>query len=250
MSSSLPPEIVDLVIDQLRDEPATLRACCLVSKSWIPRARSHLFAHVKFIAQKTPITSWIETFPDPSNSPAHHTRSLTIQRLPAFITTGVDVGSWIRTFQNVVDLRFEHITWPDHQAPLAPFHGFSHTVRSLRLTYTSFEVFDLVCSFPLLEDLALVGLRPKDDIVGLKSPSTSPKLTGSLNISTNVGTRSAIRRLLDFPNGLHFTKIALTCLGGDFGAAADLVSRCSGSLESLDIRCFLSGASPSASLVG
>ncbi|KAF9789198.1 hypothetical protein BJ322DRAFT_1000595, partial [Thelephora terrestris] len=44
----LPPEILDLVTDNLSDEPSTLKACCLVSKSWVPRTRKHLFASVKF----------------------------------------------------------------------------------------------------------------------------------------------------------------------------------------------------------
>ena len=54
MSSFLPPEILDLVIDQLLDEPATFKVCCIASKSWIPRARNHLFARVEFNAQRHP----------------------------------------------------------------------------------------------------------------------------------------------------------------------------------------------------
>ena len=48
MSCTLPPEILDLIIDHLHDEPATLKTCCVVSKSWVPRTRKHLFALVEF----------------------------------------------------------------------------------------------------------------------------------------------------------------------------------------------------------
>ena len=52
-----PPEIFDLIIDHLQDEPITLKACCLVSKSWVPRSRMHIFAHVEFDPVGTPVES-------------------------------------------------------------------------------------------------------------------------------------------------------------------------------------------------
>ena len=254
MSWSLPPEIFDLIIDQLHDEPTTLKACCVVSKSWIPRTRSHLFAHVKFGVIARPVELWMKAFPDPSNSPAHHTRRLTIRYLPAITTTDASVAGWIRTFRSVVHLHFEYVTWGAHQTPLAPFYGFSHTVRSLRLAFTSFEVFDLICSFPLLEDLTFVSLLEDLASVSLyasrwSAPSTSPRLTGSLDLSAIGGIRSAARRLSDFPGGLRFTKITLSCLGDDLESTTHLVSRCSDTLESLDICCFLMSAFPPASII-
>jgi len=249
MSDSLPPEIRDLVIDQLCDESVTLKACCLASKSWIPRTRSHLFAHVEFDTLGS-VRSWMEIFPDPSNSPAHHTRSLVISDLPTCIALGMDMDGCIRAFRNVEHLHLERSIWTSHPAALVPFFGFSPAVRSLRLTSTSLEVFDLICSFPLLEDLALVDLCPEDGTVnGRKAPSTSPKLTGSLDLGARGGIRSATRRLLDFPGGLRFAKITMECIGKDFGSATDLVSRCSGTLESLNIHCFLAGAFSSVSLI-
>jgi len=249
MSCSLPPEILDGIIDQLNDEPTTLKACCLVSKSWIPRTRKRLFAHVKFGAGEHHFASWMKTFSDPSNSPAHHTRSLTIYRFATVTTTDAEVACCVRTFQNVVRLHFKGLIWANHKAPLVPFYGSSHTVRSLRLTYTSFEVFDLVCSFPLLEDLALVSLCPWSGASVRSAPSTSPKLTGSLELSSIGGIRFAIRRLLDFPDGLHFTKITVSCFSEDSESTADLVARCSGTLESLRIHSFVPGEFLSAPLV-
>ena len=45
----LPAEILDYIIDHLHDTEDALRNCSLVSKSWIPRTRTHLFADVKLI---------------------------------------------------------------------------------------------------------------------------------------------------------------------------------------------------------
>ena len=249
MSRSLPPEILDAVIDQLHDEPTTLKPCCLVSKSWIPRTRRHLFARVEFDGMGYPFESWMKAFPDPSNSPAHHTRTLSISYLPeASVSVGTD--GWIRAFSNVVHFHFERTIWAGYDVPLAPFFGFSPAVRSLHLTSTSSEVFDLICSFPLLEDLALVNFCPEGGAVGWNAPSTSPKLTGSLNLTARDGINTATRRLLDFQGGLRFARITVACIGQDFGSATDLVSRCSGTLESLNVCCFPIGMFPSVSLIG
>jgi len=249
MSRHLPLEMLDLIIDQLHDEPTTLKSCCLVSKSWIPRTRRHLFASVAFDTVGHPFTSWLKMFPNPLNSPARHIRSLSVHRLPAITTTDAGVASCIRTFHNVVRLRFTHLIPADYEA-LTLFNGFTHTVRSLCLASTFFEVFDLVCSFPLLEDLALVSLRSEGDTVRRIAPSTSPRLTGSLELSTTSGIRSAVRRLLGLPGGIRFAKITVSCFESDFEPATDLVSRCSGTLEHLIIYSSTTGTLPSASLIG
>lgn len=56
MGCSLPPEILDLIIDNLHDEPTTLKTCSVVSKSWIQRARKHLFVDIEFHPPDRPVT--------------------------------------------------------------------------------------------------------------------------------------------------------------------------------------------------
>jgi hypothetical protein len=111
MSSSLPPEILDLIFDHLRDEPTTLKTCCIVSKSWIHRTRKHLFARV---ASKFHIKLWKKVFPDPSNSPAL-THAVSPFMVFSVITT-VDggVGDWIHTFHNLVHLHLGRLGSEDH----------------------------------------------------------------------------------------------------------------------------------------
>lgn len=43
-----PAELRDMVVDCLCDDVSTLRACSLTCKSWLPRARYHLFHRVQF----------------------------------------------------------------------------------------------------------------------------------------------------------------------------------------------------------
>jgi len=232
-SSSFPPEILDLIVDHLHDKPTTLKTCCVVSKSWVPRTRKHLFAHVEFRASESNIEMWTRAFPDPSNSPAHHTRTLSIHGIPVVTATDAGVESWIRPFHNVEHLRLEHLD----RASLVPFHGLSPAVRSLRLSHTAAEVFHLVCSFPLLEDLALIAPYPESDGDEWNAPLASPRLTGSLDLRTFRGPRPVVRRLLDLPGGLHFSEITVLLANDDNESLTNLVSRCSGTLEFLTILC-------------
>ncbi|KAJ7252187.1 hypothetical protein C8J57DRAFT_1064887 [Mycena rebaudengoi] len=41
--SAVPLELVDRVIDHLATDRKSLRICCLVARSWLPRSRWHLF---------------------------------------------------------------------------------------------------------------------------------------------------------------------------------------------------------------
>ena len=246
MSSSLPPEILDLIVDQLHDDPVALKACCVTSKSWIHRTRKHLFACVDFSAPPY-IGVWKQTFPDPSSSPAHHTRSLSIRDL--LFVTSADAGAsgWIRAFHSVVHLHMEGLVM-GCQASLVPFHGLSPTLRLLSLRGISLEVSDLICSFPLLEDLALVSLSLWGKT--WNTPLTSPKLTGSLDLMSIRGIHPAASRLFDLPNDLHFVKITVMCHPGDVQPTTDLVSRCSDTLESLEVSHYASGAFSSGSTSG
>ena len=71
-----------------------------------PRTRNHLFAHVKFKTE-TDLESWKETFPDPSTSPAHYAKTLTINCPRAVTAADAEPGGWIGTFSHVVDLQVD-----------------------------------------------------------------------------------------------------------------------------------------------
>lgn len=246
----LPPEILDFIVDHLHDESNTLKSCSVVSKSWVPRSRRHLFARVNFDTLGSFAASWMKAFPKPSDSPAHYTRTLTVTGTQFITTAGADARRWIHAFRNVVHLHVDTHCWHcDGQITLVPLYGLSSAVKSLRLEFTTAppsEVFGLLCSFPLLEDLALQA-SISGVVTGTWSPPlTSPRLTGSLELSSTMGELGpAARRLLDLPNGSNFTKIVLVCHNrADFKSAVDLVSGCSATLEVLDVTENLEGVFP------
>jgi len=187
----LPPEILDCTIDFLHDEPKILKHCCLVSKSWVPRTRIHLFANIKF-RSVSDLESWKDTFPDVTNSPACQTHTLFVGCPRHVVVADAEEGGWIRAFSGVKRLDVDNDGWflRASDVSLAPFYKFSPVLKLLRISPILLpfpQVFDLILSFPLLEDLTLEGReesRFNDDdpheswtVV----PSASPVFTGSLD---------------------------------------------------------------------
>ena len=168
----------------------------------------------------------MKTFPDPSNSPAHHTRHL---RISVFLP---DENAWIRSFQHVESLMvaFEAIS----RTSLIPLHGLSPTLKTLHMTHFSVppsETFSLICSFPLLEHLTICRWTAENVNGEWVAPSTSPKFTRTLHLIEQIWPAAPL--LLALPDGLHFTRIVLQCSVRDARFVMDLVSGCSDTLESL-----------------
>ena len=245
----LPPELLDHVVNLLRGKKRVLRNCCLVSKSWIPRTRKHLFATIRFETERD-LVSWKNTFPDPSTSPACHTETLKIGCSHAVTAADADVGGWIRGFSGVVDLEVgSQKTYADEsEISLVPLYGFSPVVKSLRADFIVLppsQMFDLILSFPLLEDLTVDNAYHASAHDGVGSggipspvrPSNLPvpMLTGSLELSRG-GVRPMAPRLLSLPDGIHFRKLILMQFHNeDLPLTTGLVEACSHTLESLDI---------------
>ena len=242
----LPPEILDHIVDLLHDTEDALKNCCLVSKSWIPRTRKHLFANISFTT-KEGLQTWRETFPEPSNSPACYTETLFVGCLQDVTATDAEAGGWIRGFSRVVYLKLGTHWGLSPSVTFVPFYGFSPTIKSLHVNYVGFrssQVFNLILSFPLLEDLAVTTyyepfIDDSKDSDGLSTtiqPSSSPMLTGSLELFLSGLMEPVTRRLLSLQSGIHFRDLTLTWrFGVELVEVMRLVERCSHTLESLTI---------------
>jgi len=256
----LPAETLDHIVDLLHDAKSALRNCCLVSKSWIPRTRKHLFADIGFHTVRN-LESWKETFPDPLTSPAHYAQSLSVSCTHAVTPADAEEGGWLRGFSRAVHLglgssasppsRLRVSLTPLHKSSLIPYHGFSPAIRSLCMAFAflSPETFDFIISFPLLEDLTVItyGTLPDEGSGGpdrssaVTQPPNSPTLTGSLELSRG-GIKTLTRPLLSLPGGIHFRKLILTCgREWDIPLTTALVDGCSHTLESLDVACSSDG---------
>ena len=250
----LPPEILDYIVDFLHDEPETLEECCLVSKSWVPRARSHLFADIK-IRPESDLKLWKKQLAGAGNTLAYHTRTLSIGCPEFVVDADAGEGGWIRAFSSVESLDVNNGVWPldTLRCTITPFHGFSSTLKSFRvcpIILPSPQLFFLIRSSPLLEDLTVVGHSEssgEDNNPHWLPPgvsTTSPPLSGSLDLNIPGGMGNTVCRLLDLPNGLHFRKLVFSWdLREDLRWITELVEECSHTLEFLHIACDSRGTS-------
>ena len=243
--SNLPAELLDHIVDLLHDTEDTLRDCCLVSKSWIPRTRKHLFAEISFHSEEN-LQSWKKAFPDPSTSPACYTKALSVNCLRVVTAADAEPGGWITSFSRVVHLGVGTLGFLlGCAAPFLPFHGFSPAVKSLYVNFTilsSSQTFDLIRSFPLLEDLTVITYHKvsTDDggnsngVLTAVRPSSSPVFTGFLDLSLRGAMKPIVDRLLSLPGGIHFRKLTLKWFHEtDPLSTMALVEGCSHTLESL-----------------
>ncbi|KAF9778178.1 hypothetical protein BJ322DRAFT_501077 [Thelephora terrestris] len=245
---SLPQETLDFIVDLLRGSRDALKQCCLVCKSWIPRTRRYLFYRIAF-RSLADLEAWRRTFPDPANSPAYHTRSLTVECLPYITAADAEDGGWIRAFSKVELFNVMSTTRSSHAYSLVPFRNISPALKSLCVEYRNIplsEVFGLMHNLPLLEDLMILchGMDTRsseEDERSTFKPSTSPPLTGTLLLYMLNGVEHTARRLLNLPHGLHFRKFVCTwCTGEELRWIMALVEECSATLERIEIECYVS----------
>jgi len=238
--SNLPCEILDHIVDLLHDHKITLKRCCPVSKSWVPRTRRYLFAEVEFRVAKN-LETWKRMFPDPSTSPAHYTKALFIGGPKVITAVDVEADSWVRGFSRVSGRGWE--------AAFDQVGGFLPSVKSLlvkSVTFSPSRLSNLILSFPLLEDLSVTNCHGTSSydasyLDGLATAIQSaglPVFTGSLKLSIMGGIGHIVHGWVSHPGGIHFRKLALewNC-EEDISLTIALVEKCSHTLESLDITC-------------
>ena len=235
-SPHLPAELLDYTVDFLHDTRDALKSCCLVSTSWVPRTRRHLFANVEFRFEKD-LQTWKNTFPDPSTSPARYTNHLVICCLEGVTPADAEERGWIPTFSRVV--RFD-MDFDGPRISLLPFHGFSPLLRSLQICYSNFpfpRILNFIHSFPLIDDLSLIscGDDPIEDIDGPHA-AVQPPLTGCLELFVQDGMDYIVSRLFSSQNSLYFRKLDLElAYEVDILVVLALVERCRFTLESFKV---------------
>ena len=226
------------IADILHNEPKTLQNRSPVAESRIPRTRLHLFAEIRFFSVER--LEARKTFLNPSNSPPHtHTHSLTLSCPQAVMVVDAKEGGRIRSFSRVVYSNIDSPQNPNDSetVSLASFHWSSPALKSLSMPSTLFQnsqIFDLVLSLPLLENLMLID--NDSDIDGpptpIDQPSTSPAFTDTPEPTLTRQIGAIARQLLSLPNGFWFPKLVLPRLQDDLQRINALVAWGSGTLES------------------
>ena len=140
----LPAELLDHIVDLLYDARNALKICCLVSKSWIPRTRKHIFTDVGFCTPSSLRSLRKSTFPHPSTSPARYTR---LHQNPTHSVPSRRYGRGCGRRWPDSDLlsclcnsRLIPKGYHTVTSSLVFFHGFSLATKSLLLTFPALSL--------------------------------------------------------------------------------------------------------------
>ena len=244
-------DVLDSIVDLLQDDRIVLRSCSLVSKSWLPRTRRHLFKEIRLSATSY-LQSWKDTFPDSSASPARYTKLLSITCPQEIVATDTEEGGWLHAFSHITKLEiYDHtvvhsivLQWDIDESlivSLVPLYGFFPALRSLELSVATFppsEISSIIYSFPLLENitLALHGYDDVDEQPFAVQPPRSPPFTASLRLEARMGIHLIVSRLFSGPADPCFRELLLHVnKRREFAPAAKLIHSCSSNLESLQV---------------
>jgi len=245
----IPLDIIDEILNHLPAGEAgsgSLQACSLVSKSWIPSCRQHLFRVVNFTS-KTMVNRWLIAFPVPEQSPAHHVRRL---------------GIWLEAPGWVPEEFFEHTPWFTNVRSIylsgrgmAPkLHIPSHwrlpeSVTSLTVGYcrvTLVELRGIMARLPNLDNLALPALHIPPGRRELPGIGTVLKgRVGGKLILHNIrcDSKGIMNMLLEVPTGLRFTEVEIDCARGCLPSVVTLVEACCKTIVKLSHKVTLHGKS-------
>lgn len=160
---SLPPEVVDTILDHLHDDHRTLRQCSLVSSQWLPTSRFHAFSSVTLTTANLP--DFLELLNSPLLTLGPYVEDIRVFSLDSarynasWLSTALPrLGS---TLENSRSLALEGLDWFTINAEtqssfLKSFDGRLTCIKLIQMKFLNFsEVVACIASFPFLESLVL-----------------------------------------------------------------------------------------------
>ena len=215
----IPNEIIDEILNHLiansgswNDPPVqrSLRSCSLVSKSWVPSCRRHLFHIIIFTSRK--IARWLETFPVPEESPAYYVKDLRFS-----LSAPEEFFQHTPWFTNAEKMTMRTdlaVTFPSLGISL--FARLPQSVKSLAIKADDSDIDlmqtrDIMAYLPNLNDLILSGTVVARSEYGKALPGLGTTLRGrfcgEFRIMDGHISEYLVNMLLEVPTGLHFTKL-------------------------------------------
>jgi len=225
----IPQEIIDEILDHLAADSdfTSLRSCALVSKSWVPSCRRHLFHTVHFTPATT--SGWSKTFRVPEESPAHYVKDLR-----------VSTGNSDRLFLKYTPwfTRVEGMTLLGDGGWTPTCWRLPRSITSLTMktdTSTLVQVRNIMAQLPNLNSLSLSGVLVPADKTRLVRIGTTLKgrFSGRLQLTDGYAGRDAFNMLLEIPTGLRFTEVDICGMHGCLLSTTRLAEACRTTLAKL-----------------
>ena len=203
----LPPELVDEILIHLRRNKQALQNCSLVAKSWTYPSQKLLYSRVHI----TPSTyrTWQEIASPTSAELLQHAHSLTCFRIDSLHGLHED---YLKSFHHLQELNLDQV-YDIKLDTVNLFQAFQNTLSSLSLSRVSLTLdafIKLLGYFPNLRELRLTEPAFDSEHRTVPPPSTSPRGTLSLLLSSARNTDILLRGLCELEpeyNELHIYEL-------------------------------------------
>ena len=234
---NLPQELVDEIIDYLRDDPDALRACSLTCKSLFGATRPLIHRRLVCLGSRPEYTkpkpSLLSTFSRRKRDPGVFEQLIDADRSGVLPYTQYlalkpkhfyysprfnprDMQGYLPYLRSITKLRsltLDAFFLPPFIPVFNDYFGmFADTLRHLDIRNTNCserELLHIICRFPLLEDLTLV--YPAGGFIAHPVPeiTQSPPLRGKLGL-VQVASNELSEGLAALPGGLNFRSLELS----------------------------------------
>ncbi|KAF9781853.1 hypothetical protein BJ322DRAFT_249939 [Thelephora terrestris] len=227
-------EIVDHLVTDAYFKP-TLLSCSLISKSWITPCQRYLFQTLSFSLRDT--FRWLEVFPVPEQSPAHHVKYLSLSLEGSYFVPD-EFFERIQLFINLKEIVLlgegsQGQSWWIPSSAMLPQSVTSLTIIRGNLSLS--EIRNVMAQLPNLNDLTLsVSFRTRNGLQGF-GRNLKGKFGGRLQLHRlRMGPDADIANmLLEIPTGLHFTEIVIEGTSWCLLSTVKLAQVCSKTLVKL-----------------
>ncbi|KAJ7039142.1 hypothetical protein C8F04DRAFT_1087264 [Mycena alexandri] len=159
-SQRLPPELCELIIQELRDSPQDLRSCSLVCRGWMVLARGQMTLHVHYhycYTEARPIRAFIDLVQSPTSTLFATARRISLRSNPERRWNGDQETHLpvLKMLPQFLQLRYLNL-WCSFPADATPVRLPMLTHLRISGKFTSYRSFARFMSgFPALRDLAL-----------------------------------------------------------------------------------------------
>ena len=241
----IPQEIIDEILDHLIvhcdlrfDAPLSkfIRSCSLISTSWVTPCRRYLFRTIVFDVKG--MYRWLEAFPVPDRSPAHHLRDLSISSAGELIFPDEFLGR-IQWFTNVKQMTMLGQAISNRHFDTPSFVGVPQSVTSLTIESPVIDTENtrnIMALLPNLDDLSLSGtvsVRPGTQLQGFGKVLRA-RFGGRLRLHKIEGAeKDFVNMLLEVPTGLRFTEVHVDSLRERLLSTVRLAEACRSTLVKL-----------------
>ncbi|KAK0204176.1 hypothetical protein DFS33DRAFT_1337404 [Desarmillaria ectypa] len=149
----IPAELVDVILDYLRNDSETLRTCSLVSKYWLESSRRHSF---RAVVTTVNLCKFIQLCANTNSFIPHTLRKIDLVLEAQPPETFSRTLEYFPVLQNTTSLRIKFAKW---EPPLSTLSAKFPGITILRLDTVIFNslshALDFITSFPLLQSLSI-----------------------------------------------------------------------------------------------